>query len=65
MQSEGTWKDNRREGVFTFWHENGQIAAQGEYRRGKREGRFLYLHPDGTIDTLQSGRYVSDAKVAG
>ena len=29
---EGTYQYGKKAGTFTFWHENGQVAATGEYR---------------------------------
>ena len=34
-KSEGTYKDGKREGLFTSWHENGQKSWEGTYKDGE------------------------------
>lgn len=49
-----------REGLWTFWHENGEREARGVFRRGAREGRWDYQRDDGGFDAARSGEYHED-----
>ena len=46
-EEEGTWKDGKREGTHTWWHENGQKKREGEYIDGKPEGTYTSWHENG------------------
>ena len=65
-----TYKANRKEdGLYTGWHENGQIASEGNFKVGKgdegwtfytpyanegRDGKWTYYNEDGTIESVQN-----------
>jgi hypothetical protein len=53
-----------REGPWTFWHQNGAIAARGIYRLGRREGAWEFSLDDGRLDGDRSGLYHDDEKLA-
>lgn len=36
-----------KEGLWTFWHDNGQKKEEGEYKDGKREGLWTQLRKNG------------------
>ncbi len=42
-RSEGEWKEDKREGKWTYWHENGKKHSEGEYNAGKQEGKWTFL----------------------
>ena len=52
-----------REGVWTFWHENGVLAAHGAFEQGLREGQWDYNLDSGALDGNQSGEYHRDQRI--
>lgn len=42
--------DGRRDGAWTFWHENGQKATEGTYTDGRRTGVWAAWREDGQQD---------------
>jgi len=52
-----------REGLWTFWHENGEVLARGVFRAGRREGHWDYSLGDGTLDGDRTGEYCDDRPV--
>ena len=45
---EGNFKDGKKHGVRTEWHENGQKKSEVNYKDGKRQGVKTEWHKDGT-----------------
>ena len=45
-----------REGVFIYYHENGQISGQGEYVKDKKEGKWKMYDYEGKIS--REGIYI-------
>jgi len=39
-KSEGTYKDDKRDGLWTEWHENGQKYKELTYKDGKWDGLY-------------------------
>jgi len=35
---EGTYKDGKRDGLWTRWHENGQMKVKGTFKDGEQDG---------------------------
>ena len=48
-QMEGTYKDNKRDGKWTYWYENGKIWSEGIYVRGKSEGKRTTYFENGKV----------------
>jgi len=46
-----------REGLWRFWHENGQLEQEGSYVNGKNEGLYRWWHDNGQLK--QEGSYVN------
>ncbi len=47
LQMKGTYKDSAckiAEGMFHYFHANGNLSSKGEYRTGKKEGLWLSYH---------------------
>ena len=40
--SEGTYKNGRKDGLWTRWYENGQKENEGNYKNGKHDGIWTY-----------------------
>ena len=37
-KEEGTFKDGKKDGLWTWWYENGQKKKEVTYKDGKQEG---------------------------
>jgi antitoxin component YwqK of YwqJK toxin-antitoxin module len=46
---EGNYKDNKREGYWASWFENGQLWSEGEFRNGLSEGKRTVYHENGKV----------------
>jgi len=53
--AEGSYQDDRREGLWTFWYPNGQTREEGHFRNGVRTGMWVEWYPNG--DILWKGEY--------
>ena len=45
----GLYADGKPDGLWTFWHENGQMKQEGHYDRGVKTGTWVEWYPDGDI----------------
>ncbi len=43
----GSFKDDKRNGVWTRWHENGQIYEKGSYKNDEKVGLWVEWNEDG------------------
>jgi len=43
-KSEGTYKDGKEDGLWTWWYENGQKWCEGTYKDGKQDGLWTNWH---------------------
>ena len=50
---EGNFKDEKEEGIFTRWYENGKKQSKGMYRNGEQEGEWTYYKKDGRIKEVK------------
>lgn len=46
---EGSYKDNKRDGYWASWYDNGQLWSEGEFRGGLSEGKRTVYHPNGKL----------------
>jgi antitoxin component YwqK of YwqJK toxin-antitoxin module len=60
-QMEGTYKDGKREGQWTYWYENGKMWSQGTFIKGKSEGKRITFFENGKI--RYDGFYKEDMRV--
>lgn len=49
IQAEGTLKDKKRHGVWSFYHKNGNTWSTGTFENGKSVGCFKIYKPDGSL----------------
>ena len=47
--SQGSFKNGKRDGSWVWYHKNGQLSSKGDYKNGKKEGSWVYYKEDGTI----------------
>ena len=45
---EGSLKNNKRDGTWTYWHKNGKVWSQGTFKDGLSHGTFNIFHEDGS-----------------
>jgi antitoxin component YwqK of YwqJK toxin-antitoxin module len=45
--AEGEYKDGKEEGLWTFWHDNGQKEKEGVFKDGKEEGLWTEWDENG------------------
>lgn len=48
-QVEGTLKNGKRHGIWTFYHENGKVWSTGEFDMGKSVGIFEIFDKEGQL----------------
>ena len=46
-KSEGNYKNNKKDGKFTYWYDNGAKYAEGEYKNDLMKGKWSYFYKDG------------------
>ena len=46
-KEEGTFKDGKQEGKWTWWYENGQKKHEGNYKDNLRYGEWTYWYKNG------------------
>ena len=56
-ESEGEFRDNHREGSWTFWYRAGTKRAQGTFSNRRMTGRWECWREDGSVDTEHAGIY--------
>jgi sulfatase modifying factor 1 len=64
-ESFGTYKDGKRDGLWTTWYDNGQKKDEGTYKDGKSIGKWTYWYEDGReivpiipdVVTVQGGTF--------
>ena len=44
-QGQGQIKDGKHEGIWLFYHDNGQLWFKGAYNKGKADGLHVYYPP--------------------
>lgn len=44
---EGTYKNDKRDGAWTFWFENGTVWSEGFFTQDVRSGKTLVYHENG------------------
>ena len=49
MKLDGTYKDGKRDGQWTYWYENGAKWSEGSFREGKNDGKRLTYFPNGKL----------------
>jgi antitoxin component YwqK of YwqJK toxin-antitoxin module len=60
-QMEGTYKEGKREGLWTYWYENGKLWSQGTFVKGKSEGKRTTYFENGKV--RYEGLYKDDMRV--
>lgn len=61
VQVEGTLKEKKRHGKWTFYHDNGKVWSTGQFDMGKSVGVFEIFNKEGQIKI--KSYYENDKKV--
>jgi antitoxin component YwqK of YwqJK toxin-antitoxin module len=61
IQMEGTYKNNKRDGKWTYWYENGKVWSEGTYLNGKSDGKRITYFENGKM--RYEGVYKEDMRV--
>ena len=49
LSGQGEIKNKKENGLWIYWHENGQKAREGSFDEGKRTGTHTYWYPNGNL----------------
>ena len=60
----GKVKNGKKEGIWVFWGENGQLDAKGMYVNNRNEGYWVHYLEDGTLNKYLTGTYKNGVKVS-
>ena len=60
----GKVKNGKKEGIWVFWGENGQLGAKGMYVNNRNEGYWVHYLEDGTLNKYLTGTYKNGEKVS-
>jgi antitoxin component YwqK of YwqJK toxin-antitoxin module len=61
VQMDGTYKDNKREGKWMYWYENGKPWSEGFFKNGKSDGKRITYFENGKV--RYEGIYKEDMRV--
>ena len=60
---EGTYKDGKKDGLYTMWYENGQKSKEGTFKDGIRDGLYTEWYENGqkkVESTYKDGEVISE-----
>lgn len=61
IRIEGTYKDNKRDGLWKSWRNDGKVWSEGAFKNGVRDGITKTYHENGKI--YYSGQYKENQRV--
>lgn len=61
IQMEGTFKENHRDGKWTYWYSNGKPWSEGYFKDGKADGQRITYYENGQV--YYRGLYKDDKRV--
>ena len=63
---QGTIRNGKKEGLWVYYYDNGQVSSRGDYKVGKKDGTWVYYHSNGQLsykvtyqDNKKDGPYVN------
>ena len=63
---EGNYKDGKKDGLWTTWHNNGQKEFEANFKEGKEDGLVLTWHENGQKSgeaNYKDGKLVGSSKL--
>ena len=61
--TQGTFKNGKKDGPWVSYHENGQLWTKGTYKNGKKDGPWVGYEDDGTVWEKYTGTFKDGKKV--
>ena len=58
IYGQGEIKNKKENGLWTYWHDNGQKAREGHFAEGKRVGTHTYWYANGNVRGI--GNFTDD-----
>jgi hypothetical protein len=49
LSAKGNYKDDKQDGLWTYWYPNGMLKAEGHYILGSKNGMWVEWYPDGEM----------------
>ena len=59
---EATYKDGRKDGLYTGWYKNGQKRYEGTYKDGEKDGKWIYYNESGSLQYVEEDRHRRTAR---
>ena len=63
---QGTIRNGKKEGLWVYYYDNGQLSYKGTFKVGKKDGPWVYYHSNGQLsykvtykDNKKDGPYVN------
>ena len=63
---QGTIRNGKKEGLWVYYYDNGQLSYKGTFKFGKKDGTWVYYHSNGQLsykvtykDDKKDGPYVN------
>jgi len=66
LYRKGSYSHGKRDGEWTFWHSNGQVAKTGVYKADREDGMWTFSRKDGTLERVaayKNGRKDGEERV--
>ncbi len=60
VQTEGAYKDNKRDGLWIYYYDNGNKWSETEFKNGVNEGKSVTYYENGKV--RYEGYYKNDVK---
>ena len=57
-KSEATYKDGKRDGLFTTWYDSGQKKSEETYKDGEPDGLLTHWYMNGTVRNHSDSNYI-------
>ena len=62
----GNFKNGKSEGIFEYYHDNGQLSAKGNLKNGERDGVWEIYHKNGQLSArvdYKNGKKIGRGRV--
>ena len=54
LQATGYFKNEKPDGLWEHYHENGRLESKGNYKQGKKDGLWQFFNEDGTLEKTET-----------
>jgi len=63
-QTQGSFKNGKKDGLWLYYFNNGQLSFKGNIKNGKQEGSWVSYNEDGTKDSRNTVVYKDGKKIS-